>query len=47
MVGRQLGIITEYPELQGTHKGHGVQLLGLHRTSQQPDHVSESIVQTS
>jgi len=34
-----------HPDLEGTCKDHWVQLLALHRTSQQSDHMSESIIQ--
>ena len=35
----------EYPELEGTHRDHGVKLLAPHRTTQNPNPVSESTVQ--
>ena len=40
--------VMEYPELEGTmiHKDHRVQLLALHRTTQKPDCMSESTVET-
>ena len=38
--------VIEYPELEGTHKDHRVQLLALHRTTQKPDCMSESTVET-
>ena len=34
----------EYPKLEGTHKNHRVQLLALHRTNQNPNPMSESVV---
>jgi len=37
--------ITEYRELEGTHKDHRLQFLALHGTTQKSNHVSESIVQ--
>ena len=37
--------IIKYPELEGTHKGHRVQILAPYRTTQKVDHMSESIIQ--
>ena len=36
---------TEYPKLEGTHKGHGVRALAPHGTTQKSDHVLDSIIQ--
>ena len=33
--------ITEYPKLEETNKGHWVQLLALHRTTQKSDHIPD------
>lgn len=35
--------ITEYADLEGTHKDYGAQLLGLHRTAKDSHHVRESM----
>lgn len=35
--------ITEYADLEGTHKDYGAQLLGLHRTTKDSHHVRESM----
>lgn len=36
--------ITEYAELKETQKDHRIQLLALHRTTRNSNHVSESLV---
>ena len=36
--------IIKYPELEGTHKGHRVQILAPYRTTQKVDHMSESML---
>ena len=38
--------LTEQPELEGTHKGHRVQLLAPHSTTGKLSHLLETIVQT-
>lgn len=38
--------LAEYPEWEGTHEEHRVQLLAPHRTTQKPNPMSESGVQT-
>ena len=37
--------ITRYPELEGTHKNHQIQLLIPHRTTQSSNPMSENSVQ--
>ena len=37
--------IVEYPELEGAHKDHVLQLLAPHRTTRNSYHISESVVQ--
>ena len=39
--------ITEYPELEGTHKDHRVQLLAPYRTTYKLNHMSESVMTES
>lgn len=39
-----IAVITEYPQLEGIHKDHRVQLLALHKTAQKSHHVPENIV---
>lgn len=36
--------VTGYPEFEGIHKGHRVQLLGLHRTTQKSEHILSTIL---
>ena len=38
--------IVEYPQLEGTHKDHCVQLQAPHSSTQNPNPTSESAVQT-